>query len=363
MNVTADRFLEQLHRTASCPHLVIAGGTEEYYRKAIAEALKKKINAEFPEEELNGSAFQDRFSLVDLREAINSQSFFGGLNWVIVENPQFLAKDKKSADKTRNKTAKKGRGGQTLSPDQEFLEILSHIPENAYVLCLLDEVDKRTAFFKAISKLGPYVECEPLRWYQTKQLDGWLEAQAASYGARFDAGAKALIGEYVSASDEIPLLLLRQEIRKIALYSGRRKIWNAEDVRQMFSQLPQVSTYALGRAIEERSLTQALELLSAEKKEGDKRFPLMLYVVTNEVRTLTQVKAMMARGDRQEAIAAGLRKNPFIVRNIMASSRHFSTSRLQESLVALAALGMDSRNGGRTWSRLEEIVVKLLTEG
>lgn len=72
---------------------------------------------------------------------------------------------------------------------------------------------------------------------------------------------------------------LEREIEKIAL-AGNRKIWTADDVRQMFSQLPQVSNFALGRAIEERNLTLALELIAAERK-NDAKFVLALYVVTS----------------------------------------------------------------------------------
>lgn len=92
-------------------------------------------------------------------------------------------------------------------------------------------------------------------------------------------------------------------------FAGNRKIWTADDVRQMFSQLPQVSNFALGRAIEERNLTLALELIAAERK-NDAKFVLALYVVTSSLRLLTQVKAMMAKGARQDEIAQTLKRIP-----------------------------------------------------
>lgn len=357
MIVTADRFLEQLRGVVSCPHLVVAGGKEEYYRKTIAEVMKKKIAAEFPNEELNLSTFHGKFNLVDLREAINSTSFFGGLNWVMVEDPQFLTREKGDASKGKGKK----QSSPKKTPDQELLDLLRQIPENSYVLCLFTEIDKRTSFYKTISKLAPYVECEPLRWFQTKQLNLWLEEEAGRYGSRFDAEARAVISEYVSSTNEIPLLLLKQEVQKLALYAGKRKIWTADDVRQMFSQLPQVYQFAIARAIEERDLTKALQLLSAEKKEN--KFVVTLSVVNNEIRTMAQVKTMMERGDRQDQIAAQLKKNPYIVKNLMEHSRRYSLQSLEHSLEELALLGIRSRSTNsseRNWARLEEIIVTLI---
>ena len=207
------------------------------------------------------------------------------------------------------------------------------------------------------------VECQPIKWYQTKALMPFLQEQAERYGARFDQGAKALIEDYVAAANEVPLLFLEREIEKLALFAGNRKIWTADDVRQMFSQLPQVSNFALGRAIEERNLTLALELIAADRKI-DANFVLALFVVTSYKRLLKQVKAMMAKGARQDEIAQTLKKNPYIAKLAMQHARNYSHESLQKALVDLAVLAITSRSGGGDkgwkWSRLEEIIIALV---
>lgn len=95
MNVTADQFLANLRKKGgSCPHLVVAIGNEEYYQKAIKETLKKRIAFDHKGEELNTWTFEDRFNLVDLREAIYSQSFFGGSTGSLSVIRLFLQKPK-----------------------------------------------------------------------------------------------------------------------------------------------------------------------------------------------------------------------------------------------------------------------------
>ena len=115
-----------------------------------------------------------------------------------------------------------------------------------------------------MSQKVPIVECSPLRPYQ---LQPWLRQQADRYGARFTPEAMSLIMEYVSATDTAPLLFLQQEISKIALYAGERKFWQAQDVGQMFSQLPEISGFALGNAVEERKLGEKFSFIGRREKE------------------------------------------------------------------------------------------------
>lgn len=106
---------EPQEKGGSCPHLVVAIGNEEYYQKAIKETLKKRIAFDHKGEELNTWTFEDRFNLVDLREAIYSQSFFGGLNWVIVSDPFVLAKPKtQQVIRRPREKAKKGKSSGGL---------------------------------------------------------------------------------------------------------------------------------------------------------------------------------------------------------------------------------------------------------
>ena len=52
------------------------------------------------------------------------------------------------------------------------------------------------------------VECKSLKSYQLKP---WLDEQAALRGCRFDYEASQTIMEYLSVTDNAPLLLLEQE--------------------------------------------------------------------------------------------------------------------------------------------------------
>lgn len=156
--MTADQFLANLRKKGgSCPHLVVAIGNEEYYQKAIKETLKKRIAFDHKGEELNTWTFEDRFNLVDLREAIYSQSFFGGLNWVIVSDPFVLAKTKDATSDPQTK----GKSKKKESPLEAFLELVSDIPATTYVLVQLSAIDKRTSAAKSSERLPPWLSVSP----------------------------------------------------------------------------------------------------------------------------------------------------------------------------------------------------------
>ena len=350
VNTTADVFLESLRKNPACPHVVVAWGEEEYFRKAVGRAFRQRAFA--PGEEPTGWSFQKDFQMEALGEAINTMPFFGGGNWVVIEDPRVLT-EKAPA----RKTGTKGKG-KKATPLEQFTELLSDVPDYAYVFCLCTKLDKRQGFYKAMSRKAVVVECPTLRSYQ---LQPWLRSQADQYGARFTPDALNLIQEYASAADTVPLLFLQQEIAKIALYAGERKLWQAEDVAQMFSQLPEISGFALGNAVEERKLDKVLLLLKEERKnsgsDGITGLAMRLFA---SLRRLLQVKELVKQGARQDAIASTLKMHPYAVKLAMQHSNYFSEESLQNGMVQLARLTADSRQGGRTWSRLEEVLVTLV---
>lgn len=111
MNVTADQFLADLRKKGRpCPHLAVAIGNEDYYQEAIKETMKKRIAFDHKGEELNTWTFEDRFNLVDLREAICSQSFLGGSIGSLSVIPLFFKRPKTQQVFRRPKEkAKKGK--------------------------------------------------------------------------------------------------------------------------------------------------------------------------------------------------------------------------------------------------------------
>ena len=278
MITTAEKLLQDFAQGAAVPNLLIAWGDEAYYKDSIRAAVEERVFAQLPKEEQTIQNFAQTIDLAQLEESINTYPFFSGFNFLVLKEPKLLEKER--GDKVSEKRKEELKA---------FTNILGNIPEYTYVLCFCDKLDKRQIFYKTLSQNGTVVECSSLKYYSLKP---WLDAQAAKYGARFEYEATSLVMEYMSVTDAVPLLLLEGEITKLSIYAGTRKIWTAQDVEAIFSQLPEVSGFALGSAISARRLDKALELLEVEKKKGSGNFIPVLARVSYEIRRLAKVKEM-----------------------------------------------------------------------
>jgi len=349
MITTAEKFLKTLRQEEKAPNLIVAWGDEAYYKDTIKDLLLDKIFAGVSAEERTPQGFSQTIDLAQLREAVNTYPFFSGNNFIVISDPKLLETDKKESEKVSEKKKDELK---------TFTDILADIPEYSYVLCLCEKLDKRKVFYKTLSQLGAIVECSSLKYYSLKP---WLDEQAAKYGARFDYKATSLIMEYMSVTETVPLLLLEGEIAKLSIYAGKRKIWQAEDVAAIFSQLPEVSGFALGSAIASRHLGKALELLDIEQKKGSVNFIPVLARVSYEIRRLSRVKELMEKGYSKDKIVANLRMHPYAAQLTMDACRHFSLKALETCLVELSDINVELRAGGRQWPKLEEVLVTLLS--
>mgnify|MGYP006992966091 CR=1 FL=1 len=80
MNTTADVFLESLRKNSACPHVVVAWGEEEYFRKAVGRAFRQRAFA--PGEEPTEWSFQKDFQM-ELWEKPSTPCLFsaGATGW------------------------------------------------------------------------------------------------------------------------------------------------------------------------------------------------------------------------------------------------------------------------------------------
>ncbi|MCH3913711.1 MAG: DNA polymerase III subunit delta [Acidaminococcaceae bacterium] len=348
MIIIADKFLSLLENNEKVPNVIVAWGEENYYKDAIKNAVEKAVCGDVPESDRSQQVFDGGVDFSALEEAINTYPFFSDKNFIIIREPQILNKEKGNQDKS---------GENKKNDIKKFADILSTVPEYTYVLCLCGKLDKRLVFYKTVSKFAAIVECSSIRSYSLKP---WLDAQAAKYGARFDYKATALIMEYMSVTETVPLLLLQGEIAKLAIYAGKRKIWTDKDVAQIFSSLPEISGFALGNAIREHKLSKVLELLGVEQKNDRNNFIAVLARVSYEIRRLCKIKELTTTGTSKDIITAKLRMHPYAVQLYMQSCQKFSLRRLEKCLTDLNQMNMEMRLGGRQWPLLEEKLVMLL---
>lgn len=344
MEISSEKLLETLDKHLEIPRVVIIWGEEGYYKEKITKAVVQTTFAAVAERDKEIVVFDKELPLKELETAINSYPFFSGKNMVLIKDPKILKQDKQQESETRKEQ------------QMQLAELLSNLPDFCQIICTVPKLDKRSKFYKTLLPIAAIVESKTIKSYN---LRPWLDEQAALYGCMWEYGAAELVVEYMAAADNVPLLLLANEIEKLAIYAGTRKKWTRQDVEAIFSELPEVSIFALTNAIAEKKTEETLTLLALEEKRGTNVLKVA-GIVSSQIRKLWQVKELMEAGYDKTGIANELKLHPFIAQKTMMQSKFFTTASLQKCLTALAQLNMDLRKGGRRFEQLEEILVVLL---
>ena len=345
MEIKPEELIYKLQNGAQLPqgNLLVVYGEEDYYRQQIVTALPEALFQGVDSADRAITSFDKDTDLNELASIINTYPFFSGQSLVVLKDEKLLAA--KAESEARKQQLDK------------LADILSDIPDYCTVLVSASKLDKRTKLFKALKKTALMCECASIK---LNNLSQWLDGQAAAYGARWSFDAVGKIIEYLQPVDKIPLKLLQQEIAKLAVYAGERREWTAEDVESIFSALPEASSFAIINALGKRNLPEVLQLLAAEKKKGTNVLPLCA-LITFKLRQMLQYLELSSSGFDYKGIVAELKLNPYVAKNLQREVRGFTAQALTQALLELAQLNIDLRKGGRDYTRLEEILLQLLS--
>ena len=345
MEIKPEELIYKLQNGAQLPqtNLLVVYGEEDYYRQQIVTALPEALFQGVDSADRAITSFDKDTDLNELASIINTYPFFSGQSLVVLKDEKLLAA--KAESEARKQQLDK------------LADILSDIPDYCTVLVSASKLDKRTKLFKALKKTALMCECVSIK---LNNLSQWLDGQAAAYGARWSFDAVGKIIEYLQPVDKIPLKLLQQEIAKLAVYAGERREWTAEDVESIFSALPEASSFAIINALGKRNLTEVLMLLAAEKKKGTNVLPLCA-LITFKLRQMLQYLELSSSGFDYKGIVAELKLNPYVAKNLQREVRGFTPKALTQAILDIAQLNIDLRKGGRDYTRLEEILLQLLS--
>ena len=259
--------LLQQHKPLPQAQVLLLCGEEDYYRNSIIAALPEYVFGDTPEADREITVFDKDTNLSGLQAAVNSYPFFCGKSLIFLKDEKLWAakpaKANNAADAQEDTDSKKM---------EQLAAIVSDVPDYCLLVISSKKMDKRTKLYKQLKASALICPCERIK---ERDLDDWLYAQAAVYGARFTRDALAAISEYIEpVKEEIPLDLLQQEIGKLAIYAAGRREWTEDDVLNVFALLPNASSFALTNYIMAGKLKQCLELLASERKHGTYILPL-----------------------------------------------------------------------------------------
>ncbi len=359
VEIKPDELLYKLQQHKEIPQtqVLVLYGEEEDYHNSILAAVPDYIFADTATSDRSIESFEKDTNIAELAAVINTYPFFGGKSLVLVRDEGLWGK---KSSKSKNNGEAEAESAAAKKRLEQLTRIMTDVPEYCFVVISTKGLDRRTKFYKEIKDKALLCACDRLK---LRDVQGWLHTQEAVYGARFTPDAVGTLMSYLEpVSDDIPLGILRQEIAKLALYAGERRQWTRQDVLDIFSPLANPSAFAVNNAIMGGKVQEALEILAIEAKRGAYNILPIIGMVAAKLRQVLRYLELKRQGLDQKAImdAIGV-KNPYAYKFLAQDSRRFKEERVRQALLDIADLNSGIRRGGRTYSRLEEILLQLLS--
>ncbi|WP_018610288.1 DNA polymerase III subunit delta [Uliginosibacterium gangwonense] len=184
-------------------------------------------------------------------------------------------------------TGKPGReGGEALQRTAKELD-----PHGGVITLIslpqLDWAARKQAWFVAIAEAGVTLECNAP---DLAHLPQWIAGRLARQEQSAPREALIFIAEHVEGN----LLAAHQEIQKLALLFGPGPL-SLEQVADAVLNVARYDTEKLRTAVLEGDAVRCARLLDGLKGEGAAP-PLVLWALTNEIRTLTNLRGAVDSG-------------------------------------------------------------------
>jgi len=170
---------------------------------------------------------------------------------------------------------------------------------------------------KAFKAPAALVDCAPPKG--AKAVVAFIAAEAKAQGPVYEAGAPEMLAERIGPR----LLMLRQELNKVALFVGSGEPVLREHVSASTSKVAEESIWDLMDAIGEGRGALALMLLSRMVGTGAPA-PVVLASLASHFRKLSRLRT-----------GGAVPGPPFIVKKLQRQARRFNSGRLLTCLEAI----------------------------
>lgn len=308
-------------------------GEERCLQEDLLTEIKKRVigisGGEYGLTVLNGKDL----SVERIIEAADTAPFFSERQLVLIENWHSLR-----SGKTGN--------GEKQKPDERIFAdyITNRIPPfSCLVFTSNEKIDRRKKLYQTLESNGAVVELTSLKG---RALECWMVQIVQDMGKKLEAGVLAFIISEVGTSETMDLLALRQELIKIALYSGVRPEITKADAQAVLTRSPESSVYLLVDAVSQRQIGKAMRLWEDLKITGQE--PLRIFgLLARQIRLIWQAKQLRDAGCPAEQIAGKIGAHPFVVQKVSAQGKHFSDRQLGHLLECIQEADWAIKSGRR----------------
>lgn len=326
----------QMKKKQFAPLYLLYGPEPFIIKKTLSTLMENAL--EESEVEFNVSNFDLEETPIHIAlEEAETFPFMGERKLVILHNPYFL-----TAEKTKEKV-------------EHNIQLLLDYVENPSPFSIVviaapyEKLDERKKITKQLRRYATVVEANKLK---DQELVKWIEGQALAQGVQIERDAIQTLMETAGQN----LLLLANEIEKMALYVLDEKVITVQTVNDLASKSLEQNIFTLIDFIMNRRTSQAIQLLQSLLRQNEEPIKV-LALMASQVRIMYLAKNLAQNGYGQQKIAAHLKIHPFRVKLAMEKARYFQEKELMTFLNNIADADYKMKTGQMDKALLLELII------
>jgi len=353
----AERFVSELEsRKLRAAYVFV--GDEAFFRKRFRDAILQHL---VPADLREFSLFEFDLAETDLAEVLDrarTPSLMAPFQVFFVRGVKTLF----GRGSNEEKLAAIEDYCKNPNPDALIVFVADHIsiPADARKM----EMQDKERYQRIREEMGPYCGIVELARVEEGEAVRWISEYCASRGVKIESdGARELVDALGG-----DMMMVSNELEKLILYVGEKKLITLGDVETMVLAAKQRSLYELTDAISGKERVRALEILDAmlTSGEGEEAAIGHIYMLAKTFRQMLVILERNVRDQRMlwAALWQGFRVPPFAADDIIKQARRYKNRReLTRSirLVAKADLALRSNPVSKRMV-LERLVMDLTAE-
>ena len=337
--------------------------TDSYGVRNRLEQLLKGIDTEA---NMNFATYDMSVGEANFQEVITSAltiPFLGGQRIVVAKGIKTVEKAFKSKGDEEDESKSK-KQSSTAEGVLRAVGQLEQLPDDA-LLILVEEtghLDGRTAFYKAIKKLGCKVETFKAMWFDpaagnVRDAIDFIQSESTRRGLRLDYRPAERFAHMVG-SDKAHII---QEIEKLALYAGEGSSPTEEDVENVVTKSHEAGIFELVDLIGYGKVKKAIDALGDLLDHGAAP-PYILTMIARQMRLIGLTREALANGVHasEGPLAKALKLSPFVTRKLLIQVESFPKFNYPKILEMLMDTDLHlKRSTMDTKLALETLIAKL----
>lgn len=260
------------------------------------------------------------------REVLTVERSFKWGALLAANQSQSLFGDKKLIE-LRIPSGKPGKDGA-----QAIQEYIQHLSEDNLCLISLPKLDwatQKAAWVSSLQQAAVYLDIPNI---ERAQLPNWIAQRLAQQQQSTERAALDFIAERVEGN----LLAAHQEIQKLALLYPAGKL-NLQQVTDAVLNVARYDVFKLNEAMLAGDVARLVRMLKGLEGEGE-ALPLVLWAMSEEIRTLLKLKAGQAEGLPLAALLKEYRIWGGREKWMDSALRRLSLAQLQQALQTAAQI-------------------------